>query len=249
VRYGSTRAFLGELEDQIERGGLLVRGAERELAPGAALELELVTPAGSATVPASVLQVIAGHGVAVSLDPAALADLIARARAAPAGDGDTVEASWVEADGDGGDGDGEDGDDSRALQSMPERIKNASKAERIQLALRGSRAARTLLIRDRDKSLHQYVIRNPRISIDEVAAIARMTTVAPDVIKFIAERREWFLRAEVAASLVRNPKMPLPLARRMLDHVSPTELRQLAKGAGVREAVAQAARKKLLGGR
>jgi hypothetical protein len=247
VRYGSTRAFLGELEDQIERGGLLVRGAERELAPGAALELELVTPAGTATAAASVLQVIAGHGVAVSLDPAALADLIARARAAPAGDKDTVEASWVEADNEGGDGD--DGDDSRALQSMPERIKNASKAERIQLALRGSRAARTLLIRDRDKSLHQYVIRNPRISIDEVAAIARMTTVAPDVIKFIAERREWFLRAEVAASLVRNPKVPLPLARRMLDHVSPTELRQLAKGAGVREAVAQAARKKLLGGR
>lgn len=244
VSYGSAARFARDAESQIERGGLLIRAEERDLAPGTALELEIVTPVAQAVLEASVLQVIAGQGIAVRVaaDDPAIARLLEAGRGAPAGDA-TVEAVWaadpVEAK----------AAEDRSPRSAREKVEAAAKPEKIQLALRGGRAERNLLIRDRDKSLHQFVIRNPKISVDEVAAIARMTTVAPDVIKVIAERREWYQRAEVAAALVRNPRVPMPIVRKMMAFVSATELRQLAKGAGVRDRVAQLARKKVLGGR
>lgn len=242
VEYRGSDALIGDAESQISRGGLLIRAPEREIQAGDSLALEIATPAGIAKLEATVLQVIVGHGIAVSFDRdnAALERLIAAARSKPVAGADAPTAVWVEE---------RKRRASRADEPIHERIKNATKPEKLQLALRGGRPERLLLIRDRDKSLHQYVIRNAKIAIDEVAAIARMTTVAPDVLKFIAERREWFQRPEVAAALARNPRVPLPIATRMLKHVSSMELRQIAKGAGVRERVAQAARKKLFGGR
>ncbi|MBI4509475.1 MAG: hypothetical protein HY698_07545, partial [Deltaproteobacteria bacterium] len=69
---------------------------------------------------------------------------------------------------------------------------------------------------------------------------------AGQVLKQIAERREWAQRPEIAIALVRNPKTPAPLAVRLLDHVSPAELRHLAKDPGTRPPIQHAARKKVL---
>jgi hypothetical protein len=91
------------------------------------------------------------------------------------------------------------------------------------------------------------VLQNPGLKSDEVAAIARMSTVSPDLLKAIVERREWAQRPEVALALVRNPRTPVPLAIRMLDHVAPGDLRRLAKGTSLRMPVLKAARKKVVG--
>jgi hypothetical protein len=62
----------------------------------------------------------------------------------------------------------------------------------------------------------------------------------------IAEHREWSMNAGVCASLVRNPKTPMPLALKLLDRIPVTDLRALAKG-GAREQIVHAARKKISG--
>jgi hypothetical protein len=98
-----------------------------------------------------------------------------------------------------------------------------------------------------DRSMHRFVLRNPGLRIDEVTFIAKMTAVSPDLLKAIAERREWAQRPEIALALVRNPKSPVPLAIQMLQHVSPGELRRLAKGSNVRMPILQAARKRVIG--
>jgi hypothetical protein len=66
------------------------------------------------------------------------------------------------------------------------------------------------------------------------------------VLKMIAEHREWGGNPGVCASLVRNPKTPMPLALRMLDKVPMNELKAIAKG-GARDQIVQAARKRLAG--
>ncbi len=118
--------------------------------------------------------------------------------------------------------------------------------DRISLALRGDRDQLMEILRGRNRTLHVYVLRNPALTLDEICAIARMPTVSPDVLVQIAERREWGQRPEVAMSLVRNPTTPVPVAIKLLDHVSLTELRLLAKDARTREPIQRAARKKLL---
>jgi len=91
------------------------------------------------------------------------------------------------------------------------------------------------------------VLRNPQIQLEEIIFIARMATASIEILTAIANRREWAERPEVALALVRNPKTPVPLAIKMLDHVGPAELRGLAKQQSVRDAIQRAARKKILG--
>ncbi len=104
------------------------------------------------------------------------------------------------------------------------------------------------IIRGSNRSLHRTVLQNPRIQLDEVTAFAKMTSVSPDLLKAISERSEWSGRPEIALALVRNPKTPVPLAIRMLGHISPNELRRLAKGSSLRTPILSAARKKVLNG-
>jgi hypothetical protein len=124
---------------------------------------------------------------------------------------------------------------------------DATTAQKIQRALHGDRNDRLAMLRDINKSLHPYVLRNPGIQADEIAWIARQPTVAPDALAYIAGKREWIQKPEIAAALVRNPKTPPPLAIKLLDLVAPSELRLLAKQTNVRDAIQRAARKKLLG--
>src|SRR5262249_4944778 len=103
------------------------------------------------------------------------------------------------------------------------------------------------IMRDVNKLLHPYVLRNAGLGLDEVLSIAKMTSVAPDLLGTIADRRDWSQRPDIALALVRNPKTPTPAAIRLLENVTATDLRQLAKDSHTKPAVQQAARKRLLG--
>jgi hypothetical protein len=120
-------------------------------------------------------------------------------------------------------------------------------AARIQAALHGNKDERGRIMRDLNKMLHPYVLKNAGLGVDEVLAIAKMTTVAADLLGTIADRRDWAQRPDIAIALVRNPKTPTAAAIRLLDWVSPADLRQLAKDSRTRPAVQQAARKKVIG--
>ena len=236
MTYGRPQDLLKDYEQQFQRGGLLVCVDAAGLNPGDAISLELALSATRMSLTGTVIQILAGSGVAVGFN---------------ANDDDL--ANFIDAARRLGDAHGEAPRHERIAVNRPRKpldargkVEAATTAEKMQIALRGSRDERALILRDTNKTLHQYVVRNPRIGADEVAFIARMTTAAPDLLKFIAGRREWAQRTEIAAALVRNPKTPTPIAIRMIDHISAAELRQLAKTAGVRAPIQRAARKRLL---
>jgi hypothetical protein len=215
--YAHVEDFLRDYDEQIARGGLLVPG---EIPPGLergdAVELEVVTPVGTARLSCQVIQPLAGAGVAVTVAVEELTRLVDAAR-------------------------------SSTSRHTHEPSHGAIQARKIQQALHGDKNQRAALLRENNRMIYGYVLRNPQVQLDEVVTVARMTTAGADVLAFIASRREWAERGEVALALVRNPKTPVPLAIRMLDHVNPGDLRQLAKQSNVREAILRVARKKVVG--
>jgi hypothetical protein len=118
--------------------------------------------------------------------------------------------------------------------------------QKMQLALSGSREERFVLLRDPVKPLHVFVLKNPRIGLDEVAYAAKLPTLSPDALKLISESREWTGNATICIALVRNPRTPLPIVLRMLEWIFLSEIRALAKG-GAREQIVHAARRKVNG--
>ena len=120
-------------------------------------------------------------------------------------------------------------------------------AARIHAALHGNKDERGRIMRDVNKMFHPYVLRNAGLGLDEVLAIAKLSTVAADLLGTIAERRDWAQRPDIAIALVRNPKTPTGAAIRLLDFVSASDLRQLAKDTHTRPAIQQAARKRVIG--
>ena len=89
------------------------------------------------------------------------------------------------------------------------------------------------------------LIRNPRVSMEEVTALARGPSLAPDAAEALAQHPSFGSSAQIALALVRNSRTPLPTATAMVAKLTPTDLRTIAKGLGVRAPVAAAARKRL----
>lgn len=214
LRVTYTESELAEAVAQMAHGAILVRiEPPPELAFDAAVELELTLPDGTSLAgPGRVLQLLPGHGVAVTLDAAFASALQQRASSKPA----------------------------RGASEEP------THAQKIQLALHGTRDQRNAILRDKNRALHVYVLKNPQMTVDDVLAIAKNPQLGPEMFKQIAERQDWFQRPQIALALARNPKVPGELAIRALAHVAPDALRQLAKGTGAPPHVVQAARRKVI---
>lgn len=239
IRYSRYRDLHDDLL-QMDRGGVLVRVSDvTGLDLGTPATLELVLPDGSKVITnVSVLQVLAGHGVAVSVP----AELVAQLRTRSGTDAGANPAKHERVDSAPPSPTAEPPRAARASTAPAE----LSNAEKIQVALHGNRDQRNAILRDNNRMLHQYVLKNPQITVEDVLAIAKNAQMSAEMLKLIGERREWFQRPQIALALARNPKTPPELAVRALELVPLDALRQMAKGTGVLPHVAQAARKKIL---
>lgn len=250
--FDTVEHFLHAYDTEIRAGGLLVHGAQ--LGPHAAvgpctLELRVANrpPAAfAALVAASVPNV----GVAVLFsDPAPLRQLADALRATGAEAAPDGEAVGHTATDPGAEGDAADADAPDPQPPVPgtvsARLRAMTVSEKMQLALSADRETRGYLLRDTNKALHLYVLRNPRIGLDEVTYAAKLSTLAPEALKFIADHKEWGLNPTVCTAIARNPRSPVPLVLRILPRVPAAELRAIAKGNG-RAPIVQAARKMVL---
>ena len=89
------------------------------------------------------------------------------------------------------------------------------------------------------------VIRSPAITEMEVVAAAANRGICDDVIRYIANRREYVKEYTVKQALVGNPKCPLATSLRLLGFLRPDDLKTLARSKNVPGALAAAAKKLL----
>lgn len=117
------------------------------------------------------------------------------------------------------------------------RIMKMSAKDRVKLAMRGNREARSILIRDPNRIVAQAVIQNPRITEQEIEKIAAMRTVPEEVLRQIASNRHWIRIYPIIHNLVRNPRTPIPIAMNLIARLHLKDLEAISKNRNVSEAV------------
>jgi hypothetical protein len=132
---------------------------------------------------------------------------------------------------------------AEAADAAPERLALIRRVmlmkvkDRIKLGMKGDREARTILIRDSNKVVSTAVINNPRITDQEVEAIAAMRTVSDEVLRLIAANRGWARQYPIIHNLARNPRTPLASAMGILQRLHSKDLKALSLNRNVTEAV------------
>ena len=117
------------------------------------------------------------------------------------------------------------------------RIMLMSVRDRVKLGMKGDREARAVLVRDSNKIVASAVMHNPRITENEVEAVAAMRTVSDEVLRIIALNRSWARSYPVIHNLVRNPRTPIATAIGILPRIRTKDLQQLTQNRNVSEAV------------
>jgi len=211
---------------QFQKGGLLVRvPPPPELALFDQVELELVCGAESITLMTQVVQTTT-DALAVMFDRTKTQPFVAAA----VGDDEDLDPEHERGD---------------TAKRAPE-AHGPQLAKQIQQALHGNKDERAAIIRGVNKQLHPFVLKNPQLGADEVLGFAKMATIGADLLAQIAARRDWAARPDIAIALVRNPKISVGVAVKLLEHVAVADLRQLAKDSRTRTPIQQAARKRVI---
>lgn len=124
-----------------------------------------------------------------------------------------------------------------------QRLKTMSMGEKTKLALTGGKEARVLLLRENNKMLTQMVLKNPRITLEEVVELAKSRSAAGETLSMISQSREWMKSYPLRLAMTTNPKTPLPIALRLVRGLLDPDVRRLAKSRDVPQIVSTEAKK------
>lgn len=131
-------------------------------------------------------------------------------------------------------------------ESLFTRIRKLPVPARVKLALTGNKEARQILARDSVKLVQACVLRNPRFTLEEALAMAKNRSLAGELLKAIADEKEWVRNYAVRLALVQNPKTPLQTALTLLHGIHERDMRLLAKSKNVASVLQAQAKRNLL---
>lgn len=133
---------------------------------------------------------------------------------------------------------------SEKNQNAWERMRGLSQMEKILLAVKADRSERALLLQDNDPRVLLSVLRNPRLTIEEVVRVAKSAFLNYQIVDVIMKTPQWMANLDVRLALMHNAKTPPPFSLRILPTLPDAEIRTIAKG-GTNMALKQAALKLL----
>jgi len=124
-------------------------------------------------------------------------------------------------------------------------VQNMTVMQKIKLARMGGTEARGLLIRDRNKVVATAAISSPRVTESEVVGFAQSRGVCDEVLRMIAQNREWTRSYQVKLALSTNPKVPQSTSMQFLNYLQDRDLKAIMKSRDVPSAVSSHARRLL----
>jgi hypothetical protein len=121
-----------------------------------------------------------------------------------------------------------------------------SVAQRVQLAMKGSREERAILVRDNNRLVAVAVLSSPKMTETEIESIAKMASISDELLRIIANTRAWVKNYQVVVALTKNPKTPVAVSMNLLQRLNDRDMRMLSIDRNIPELLRLTARKKLV---
>lgn len=129
------------------------------------------------------------------------------------------------------------------IRTTYRKILQLSPMQKAMLAMKGGRSERMILVRDTNKVVALSVLKNPRLTEQDVDEIARLRNVCEEVLRTLGATREWARRYTVMASLVRNPRTPPAIGINFVSRLNVQDLKEVAGDRNVPELIRRMAKK------
>lgn len=117
--------------------------------------------------------------------------------------------------------------------------------QKLKLALSGNKAARELLVKDPNKLIAVAVLKNPRVTEEEVQRVTASKGTSDDLLRQISRNKEWMKSLTIRLGMLANPKTPLAISLKLLETVFEKDLQAIAKSKNIPSALASAARRRI----
>jgi len=134
--------------------------------------------------------------------------------------------------------------EEQTTQSSWDRMRGLSQMEKLLLAVKADRSERAILAQDNDPRVLLSLLRNPRLTVDEVVRVAKSSFLNYQIADVIGKTAQWMSSLDVRLALIHNAKTPPAMALRILPTLPELEVRTIARG-GMNMALKQAAIKQL----
>lgn len=122
-------------------------------------------------------------------------------------------------------------------------LKKMTMGQKVALATKGNREVRNLLIRENNRMLCLKVLENPRLGESDVEAYAKSTNISVDVLRGIANQKEWCKKYVIVKGLVFNPRAPIGVTLDLLKRLTLKDIEFLSKNRNVPDTVRNTARR------
>lgn len=131
-------------------------------------------------------------------------------------------------------------------QNLLLKIQRLSVSQRIQLAMRGGREIRGILVKDANKEVMLSVLENQKVTESEIEMVARSRSVPEEALRTISRNREWMKSYAITFALVTNPKTPPGISVTLVSSLKTKDLTILEKNKNVSDVVRSAAKRLLV---
>ena len=121
----------------------------------------------------------------------------------------------------------------KSRMSPLQRISQMTVGERVQLAMKGTREERYILIRDGSKVVSSAVLESPKLTDQEIETFAAMKNVQESVLRGIAGKRKFMKLYPVMRALTANPRCPLDVGLPIMKNLLVQDLRNLSMNKNV----------------
>lgn len=127
-------------------------------------------------------------------------------------------------------------------KKIEKKLDEMNVSEQIRVCLTGTAAQRAVLVRSPTRMVFMAAITSPKMQDTEAVKIAASRQVPDEVLRFVAQKREWVRLYETKKNLLNNPKTPIGISLQLLVHMRDNDVKAIAKSKNIAASLKTAAK-------